>query len=306
MRYIQSVPLRGERKCSAKCYAKINLGLRVLGLRADRFHELRTIYQTVSLYDTLICARTPGTGIQFDCDIAEISGPGNLVVRAAAMMAAELRLSGGLRIELRKRIPMGAGLGGGSSDAAAALRAVCRLTGRSPSPKRLLEIAASLGSDVPFFLLGGAALGVGRGTEVYELPDVSRQWMVLAYPGVHVDTARAYRDLDAASSLTETPETDKIHSFCASSWDVRGARPELVNDFEPVVLASYPQIARLKKFLVRAGVSAASMSGSGSAVYGLCGGKQQAEAIGRRVSKRFPDCRVWVVRTVGRGEAQKT
>ena len=168
----------------------------------------------------------------------------------------------------------------------------------------MLEIAAGLGSDVPFFLLGGAALGVGRGTEVYELPEGKRDWLVLAYPGVHVNTAQAYARLDARSSLTERQETNKIYSFCASSWDRRGVRP--VNDFEPVVFASYPQIARLKKWIVAEGASPVLMSGSGSAVYGFCGSRAHAGRVAKNLNKklaaRFPECQVWVVRTVRRSE----
>jgi len=286
-----------------RCYAKINLGLRVLGLRPDRYHELRTVFQTVSLFDTLEMRRARGRGIDFRCDIPEIAGPENLVVRAAAAMVAELKLAGRIHIKLRKRIPMGAGLGGGSSDAAAALRGVAALAGRSPAPARMLEIAAELGADVPFFLLGGTALGLGRGTEVYELPDSKRDWLVLAYPGVHVSTSQAYAQLDARSALTEPQETNKIYTFCASSWDRRGVLP--VNDFEPVVFASYPQIARLKKWLAAEGASPALMSGSGSAVYGFCGSREKAARVAKRMAARFPECRVWVLRTVKKSETTK-
>ena len=164
----------------------------------------------------------------------------------------------------------------------------------------MLEIAAGLGADVPFFLLGGTALGLGRGTEVYELPDGKRDWLVLVYPGVCVNTAQAYARLDAQSSLTEQQETNKIYSFCASSWDRRGVWP--VNDFEPVVFASYPQIARLKKWLVAEGASPALMSGSGSAVYGFCGSREKGGRVAKKLAARFPECQVWVLRTVKRSE----
>ncbi len=291
-----------------RCYAKINLGLLVLGARPDRYHELRTIFQTVSLFDTLEARLERGrTAIDFSCDVSEITGPENLVVRAAAAMAAELRLRGRIHLRLKKNIPMGAGLGGGSSDAAAALRAVAMLAGRSPRPERALEIAASLGADVPFFLLGGTALGLGRGTEVYGLKDIKRQWLVLGYPPVHVKTAEAYRQMDAHRALTESSETHKIYRFCASNWDRKGDRPEFepVNDFEPVVFATYPKIASLKSFLIRAGASPALLSGSGSAVYGLYGSRQQAEIASRKLEARFPGVRVWVLRTVGRSESSK-
>jgi 4-diphosphocytidyl-2-C-methyl-D-erythritol kinase len=310
-----------------KCYAKINLGLRVIGLRPDRYHELRTIFQTVSLFDTLEAWRERGPSrVTLKCNIGPIADSENLAVRAAVEMAACLKLSGTIHLRLRKRIPMGAGLGGGSSDAAAALRAVTKLAGRAPDPGRLLAIAAKLGADVPFFLLGGTALGLGRGTEVYALKDVKRQWLVLVHPPVHVNTAQAYAALDGALEnaledalenkesagtpvlpLTEPLESDKIHSFCAGRLDSQkfGSQRdkqrdglELVNDFEPVVFATHPQIARLKKQLIRIGATPALLSGSGSAVYGLCESRRKALEASRKMAARFPECRVWVLRTV--------
>jgi 4-diphosphocytidyl-2-C-methyl-D-erythritol kinase len=301
-----------------KCYAKINLGLRVTGLRPDRYHELRTIFQTVSLYDTLEAWRERGPSrVLLQCNIGQIADSQNLASRAAAAMAECLKLSGTIHLRLHKRIPMGAGLGGGSSDAAAALRAVMRLAGRTPDPVQLLHIAAKLGADVPFFLLGGTALGLGRGTEVYALKDVTRQWMVLVHPPVHVNTAQAYGALDSMAAaqesagksvlpLTESLENDKIYSFCAGSFDShRNSQRdrkrdglEWVNDFEPVVFATHPQIARLKKQLIRIGATPALLSGSGSAVYGLCESRRKAQEASRRIAARFPECRVWVVRTV--------
>jgi 4-diphosphocytidyl-2-C-methyl-D-erythritol kinase len=289
-----------------------------MGLRPDRYHELRTIFQTVSLFDTLEAWRVRGPSrVILQCNIGEIADSNNLAWRAAVEMVACLKLSGTIHLRLRKRIPMGAGLGGGSSDAAAALRAVAKLAGRAPDPARLLAIAAKLGADVPFFLLGGTALGLGKGTEVYALKDVSHQWLVLVHPPVHVNTAQAYAALDTQStgkpvlSLTERPEDDKIHSFCASRLDpqrVNSKRDrqrdkkrdglELVNDFEPVVFATHPQIARLKKQLIRIGATPALLSGSGSAVYGLCESKRKAQEASREMAARFPECRVWVLRTV--------
>jgi 4-diphosphocytidyl-2-C-methyl-D-erythritol kinase len=324
-----------------KCYAKINLGLRVIGLRPDRYHELRTVFQTVSLFDTLEAWRARGPSrVVLQCNIGQIADSQNLAARAAADMAAQLKLSGTIHLRLHKRIPMGAGLGGGSSDAAAALRAVARLAGRGPDPACQLAMAAKLGADVPFFLLGGTALGLGRGTEVYALKDVSRSWLVLVHPPVQINTAQAYAALDQQRDarqvqenekekrgspvlpLTESPETDKIYSFCARHWDYGrdcrrdwkrdrvGApavawrdRLELVNDFEAVVLETYPQIARLKKQLIRTGAYPALLSGSGSAVYGLCESRRKAQHAGRELAARFPECRVWVLRTVSGSES---
>ena len=244
-------------------------------------------------------------------------------------MAAQLKLKGAIHLRLHKRIPMGAGLGGGSSDAAAALRAVAKLAGRTPDRARLLSMAAKLGADVPFFLLGGTCLGLGRGTEVYALKDVSRTWLVLVHPPVHVNTAQAYAALDRPRQapqvqenekesarkhvlpLTESPENDKIYSFCGSHGDWQQDREsdwkrdglELVNDFEPVVFETNPQIARLKKQLIRTGATSALLSGSGSAVFGLCESRRKAQQAGRELAARFPECRVWVLRTVNGRES---
>ncbi len=297
-----------------QCYAKINLGLRVLGLRPDGYHELRTVFQTISLSDTLEVWRERGpAGAHLECDLPHLSGPENLAARAAELMLEELGLRARVRLRLRKSIPVGAGLGGGSSDAAAALRALLRLARRRLPPERLLALAARLGSDVPFFLLGGTALGIGRGTEVYALPEPPSEPLLVVYPGMSLNTAQAYaalRDRRPQPSLTDAAEPDRIFSFCATIVPLCGvrrgdrlaAKPAVVlaNDFEPVVFSTYPQLARLKSFLIRRGASAALLSGSGSAVVGFFGNRRQAEQAGKALQSRHPDWRAWVARTVPR------
>ena len=161
------------RRARVRALAKINLDLRVLGKRPDGFHELRTVFQTISLADTLEIAYTPArkTSISLvdDLHIAD-----NLVVRAARLVMEAMRATGRVEMRLTKRIPMGAGLGGGSSDAAAVLLALPALAGRSIDLPKLCAIGEQLGSDVPFFLLGGTAVGIGRGSELFPLPDVPR------------------------------------------------------------------------------------------------------------------------------------
>jgi 4-diphosphocytidyl-2-C-methyl-D-erythritol kinase len=244
------------RRASVPAPAKINLDLRVLGKRADGFHELRTIFQTISLRDTLEIAFTPGraTGIDLRDDLGI---PDNLVTRAARL-AMEA---------------MGAGLGGGSSDAAAVLLALPALAGRPLTLDALAELAATLGSDVPFFLLGGTAVGIGRGTELFPLPDTPAQLALLLAPGLHVDTARAYAEL--SPGLTTESQQNKIFSFQSHTWSSiaggPGAPTAFVgrNDFEAVVFARHGRLAVLKRGLIRAGASLAMMTGSGSALYGL-------------------------------------
>jgi len=254
-----------------RALAKINLDLRVLYARPDHYHEIRTIFQTISLADTIGVefTRARRTAIQID---AEADIPDNLILRAAALVLDELRVAARVEFRLRKRIPMGAGLGGGSSDAAAVLLALPVLAGRRLELDRLIALAAELGSDVPFFLLGGAAAALGRGTELYPLPDSAPRRGLLVAPGVHVSTAAAYRAL--STRLTTESQQNKIVSFQSQVWSgLRAPRwPQGqpgVNDFETVVFEQFPQLASLKRQLVKLGASPALMSGSGSALFGL-------------------------------------
>jgi 4-diphosphocytidyl-2-C-methyl-D-erythritol kinase len=248
-----------------RALAKINLDLRVLGKRPDGYHELRTIFQTISLADIIDIdfRRARRTEIALD-DPLHIAD--NLMTRAARLAMDAMRITGKVEMQLHKRIPMGAGLGGGSSDAAAVLLALPAIAGRTLDFAALSEIAAGLGSDVPFFLLGGTAAGIGRGTELFPLADVPAMKGLLVASGIHVNTTQAYRDL--SPRLTTELQRNKIKSFQALTWDtssVAGAR----NDFEEVVFEQHPSLAALKRKLARAGAVAALMSGSGSAVYGL-------------------------------------
>jgi 4-diphosphocytidyl-2-C-methyl-D-erythritol kinase len=262
----------GTRQARVRALAKINLDLRVLGKRPDGYHELRTIFQTISLADTIEIAFTPErrTVVDLACDV-EI--PANLVVRAAQLALEAVRATGRVKIELVKRIPMGAGLGGGSSDAAAVLLALPVLAGRALSIARLSELAEQLGSDVAFFLLGGAAAGIGRGSELFPLPDGRPRAGLLVAPGLHVSTAEAYRRL--SPRLTTESQQNKIFSFQSQVWG-EGDSQAAVNDFESVVFEQHGRLAVLKRGLIRAGAETALMTGSGSAVFGLFSTREQA------------------------------
>jgi 4-diphosphocytidyl-2-C-methyl-D-erythritol kinase len=253
------------RRVRVRALAKLNLDLRVLGKRPDGYHELRTIFQTISLADTLEIAFTPGrkTAIQLEDSLAI---PDNLVARAAAMVLEATRATGSVAMRLVKRIPMGAGLGGGSSDAAAVLLALPVLTGRPLDLQKRAELGQQLGSDVPFFLLGGTAVGIGRGTELFPLPDGPAQNGLVVATGVHVNTAQAYRDL--SPRLTSEAQENKIFSFQSQVWGRSVGLPPR-NDFEEVVFQHHPSLAAIKKRLLRAGASVALMTGSGSALFGL-------------------------------------
>jgi 4-diphosphocytidyl-2-C-methyl-D-erythritol kinase len=264
--------LSATRHARIRALAKVNLDLRVLGKRADGYHELRTIFQTISLADAIDLSFTPAhhTTISLDDPLAI---PDNLAVRAVQLAMDSMRSTGRVEIRLTKRIPMGAGLGGGSSDAAAILLALPVLAGCIIEPAQLLEMAQQLGSDVPFFLLGGRAAAIGRGTELFPLPDSPTRYGVLIDPGIHVSTAEAYRLLGAG--LTSGLQQNKIGSFQFQMWG-QGCPGTCANDFEAVVFKLHPRLAAIKRKLIRSGASPAMMTGSGSALFGLFEERAQA------------------------------
>jgi 4-diphosphocytidyl-2-C-methyl-D-erythritol kinase len=268
-------------RVTVEALAKVNLGLYVLYRRPDDFHELRTVFQTISLADRLEVAYGPGRrrSVELICNRPELTGPENLAARAAARLLETLRTSGRVEIRLDKRIPVGAGLGGGSSDAAAVLQTLAVLLRPRPPRPVLFRVAAELGSDVPFFLLGGRAVGLGRGTEVYPLPDSPVQWMVVAAPPVFLSTAEAYRRL--SPKLTPGRWEATIHRFCSSicAESAKEFGGVLENDFEPVVFQMHPELGKLKTRLQRAGARPALLCGSGAAMFGVCAGRRAAVRV---------------------------
>jgi 4-diphosphocytidyl-2-C-methyl-D-erythritol kinase len=250
-------------------FAKINLGLRILGSRPDGYHEIRTVYQSISLRDRLdvSLATRPGAIEVLAGAPGVPDGPDNLVYKACERWREARRTKRRIRVALRKEIPPGSGLGGASSDAAATIVALERLSGdRLPLAARL-EIAAELGSDVPFFLLGGRALGCGRGEEVYPLPDLAPRRCLVILPGFSQSTREAYAAID--SQLTAEQPSRNIYSFGKwpqFPWDDWEAAE---NDFESVVFAKWPELSELKRQLLRAGAEMASLTGSGTAVYAI-------------------------------------
>jgi 4-diphosphocytidyl-2-C-methyl-D-erythritol kinase len=301
---------------AGQAFAKVNLGLRILDRRPDGFHELRTVYQTISLADRLEVGFAPAaeTSVSLHCSDPELETDDNLACRAARELLHRVGATGAVAIDLEKRIPHGAGLGGGSADAAAVLSALEQLLPQRPPAATVQAAAASLGSDVPFFLTGGRAVGVGRGEEVYPLPDFRETWMVLLVPTAPVATADAYRKLAAARGETLTPERKGLilSSFCArfrvSENTVSAADADWANDFEQTVFEGLPALKLLKQRLLDAGAAKALLSGSGSALFGVFGDREQAEAARERFN---PDgeaelAGVHVARTVERSECRRS
>jgi 4-diphosphocytidyl-2-C-methyl-D-erythritol kinase len=260
-----------------RAFAKINLDLRILGRRDDGYHEIHTILQTIDWCDEieLIAA-----------DRFRFYGPGtpedetNLVVRA---VRAYERLSGSpvpIEVHLRKNIPVGRGLGGGSADAAVTLMGLQRFFKRALDPAEVFQELRQLGSDVPFFTIGGKALGTGRGDEVGRLDDETDYWLVLVDPGLGISTAEAY------SWLTVSSKSNTIEGF----------RAQWVNDFEAPVFKRYPELAEIKGELARLGAYSAALSGSGSTIFGQFdseAGARRAEIglaarFGVKVTKPLP------------------
>ncbi|MDQ6678667.1 MAG: 4-(cytidine 5'-diphospho)-2-C-methyl-D-erythritol kinase [Acidobacteriota bacterium] len=250
------------RTATVRAFAKINLGLRVLYRRPDNFHEIRTIFQTISLADEIgvsfTLARRTSVAVHGTPHI-----PDNLMERAARAILAEMRTPAEVEFTLQKHIPAGAGLGGGSSDAAAVLLMLPVLAGRAVSLNRLLRVAAPLGSDVPFFLFGGTVLGLGKGEELYALADLPARPAVLLTPAIHVSTPEAYRNL---SAILTAPEP-KLVQFQSSVREPLSA--PLVNDFESALFPAHPRLKQLKRKLLASGAEQALMTGSGSALFGV-------------------------------------
>jgi len=288
------------REVRIPAFAKINLRLDILGKRPDGFHELRTVFQSISLHDELRlrASRKPGItlSLQGNESLSREPSKKNLVYRAVEALRRELKARGGVEIVLKKKIPAGRGLGGGSSDAAAALLGYLRLTKRELAPARLLEIAASLGADVPFFLLGGRALGVNKGDEIYPLADIPKQYLLVVSPkDIHVPTPDAYRWLKAKPlRLTKPAINPKLFEFCALCLSAQGNG--LSNDFERPVFRRHPRLDKIKRRLLQRGAAEASLAGSGSAVFGVF----PSPALARRAAVGFPHDQTFVCETISR------
>jgi 4-diphosphocytidyl-2-C-methyl-D-erythritol kinase len=278
-------------------FAKINLCLDVVGKRSDGYHELRTIFQAISLRDTLALSITPESETNaFTLESNDRNlplGPENLVHRAVEAIRREIGFQGSVIARLEKKIPVARGLGGGSSDAAAALIGMLRLTKANVPLERLLVIASGLGADVPFFLFGGRALAVSRGDEIYPLPNAPKQTILVVSPrDIGVSTKDAYQWV--SEELTKRAEPPKILRFCALCWSRQGAG--ISNDFEKPVFRRYPRLGEIREGLLKRGAADAALAGSGSAVFGIFRNPAQA----RRAARAFPKDSVFVVETLSR------
>lgn len=280
-------------------FAKVNWRLRILGRRDDGFHELCTIFQSVSLADQLVFERD--TGLSLSCDRPDVPcGEDNLIIRAARLLQRETGCVQGARIALRKIIPAPGGLGGGSSNAAVALLGLSILWSLDIGFETLLAMAAELGSDVPFFLFGGTALGTGRGTDVSQMKDVDESFLLIVTPAVDVPTAAAFGRVNTGN-LTKN-SLKSILKICqneAESFDLAQCGPH--NDFEDSVFDFEPTVSKVKRSLLENGARDAVLCGSGSSVVGIFD-KEETRQATISALEEFKEWRKFAVATVSRDQ----
>lgn len=280
-----------------RSFAKVNLALSVLGRRPDGYHAIQTLFQSIDLGDVLEFREAAQLDLCCE-DFPGVAREDNLIWKAATLLAARFGVTRGAGITLKKNIPSGAGLGGGSGNAAATLLGLRRWWNVPASDEDLAAMAAQLGSDVAFFLSGGTALGSGRGEQISALPDPPAEHLVVIYPGVHVSTAEAYRSLNLG--LTSRASDHRIQRFCGLVQEGKRYRTEIFNDFEASILPAYPEIAEAKSFLGERGAVATLLSGSGSSVFGFFSDGESAFAAAQAATRAT--WRVFPAKTLSRAE----
>ena len=271
-------------------FAKINWSLEIPGKRPDGYHEVKTLLQTISLHDDLHFEVSEDRAVSLSCDNPDIpTGSDNLVVRAAHVLRERFEVVQGVRIQLEKRIPIKAGLGGASSNAAVTLLALNRLWQVKPGVGELSEIAAKLGADVPFFLVGGCVHATGTGTTLSPLPSAPepvRQYLIVITPNAGISTAAAYNALDSRALTTKN--ANPILSVSQSEANPRHSQlwpleDSLKNDFESVIFDIEPEIRRTKEALLQAGALGALLAGSGSSVFGIFAGEEDQQRAANEI-----------------------
>lgn len=274
--------------------AKINLTLDILGKRPDGFHEVAMVMQTIGLHDTLVMEKTE-RDIELSINVPWLKADEkNLAWRAAELMRQEYGIEGGVRIELTKRIPVAAGLAGGSADAAAVLKGMNDLYGLQLDEEKLCELGARLGSDIPFCIKGGTMLATGRGEVLTRLSDMPETWVVLAKPRISVSTAWAYQNYDEQGAERH-PDNEAIKQ-AIDRGNRKAVAGLLCNVLESVTIKRYDIIAEYKQMMLDKGAMASMMSGSGPTVFGLAKNREQAESIAD-VLRQETNADVFVTRT---------
>lgn len=284
---------------SLPSFAKINWTLRIIGRRDDGFHELFTVFQTVSLRDKLTFKAAEELTLSSNQPRMPVDGR-NLVIKAANALNKEVGGSFGAAIHLEKHIPSPGGLGGGSSNAAVTLIGLRRLWDVDVSDERLTEIAAEIGSDAAFFLTGGTAIGTGRGENIEPIDDITTEEMLIVRPRVRVRTREAFAVLNAPALTSQA--TERILSVSRTDADrLDPLRSQLTNDFERSVFAIYPEIQKVKLTLVDLGAANAALSGSGASVFAIFD-KQETRQAAQKALDHESTWRKFAVSTISRSE----
>ena len=259
-----------------KSYGKINLGLDVLRRREDGYHEVRMIMQTVGLYDLLTMKKIKDDKIKMTCNLAFLpTDERNLVYKAVKLIKDKYHIKDGVEIELSKRIPVAAGMAGGSSNCAAALKGMNELFDLGLSIDELCEIGVTLGADVPYCIWGGTALSEGIGEKLSRVDAMPECYILIAKPGIGVSTAFVYQNLDLPG-LSKHPDIDGMLE-CLKKKDLRGICDRLDNVLETVTVKEYPIIEKVKKHLMDQGAMGALMSGSGPTIFAIFEDKKTAD-----------------------------
>ena len=277
--------------------AKINLTLDILGKREDGYHEVSMVMQSIGLHDTLEMERRAGD-ILLEIDVPGLEADErNLAWRAADLIMRRFHLEDGVHIRLTKRIPIAAGLAGGSADAAAVLRGMNELYGLGLDGRKLCELGAQLGSDIPFCIMGGTMLTTGRGEVLTRLPDLPEMSVVLAKPRISVSTAWAYQTYDAQGA-EQHPDNEAVQDALRAG-DAAAVAKRLCNVLESVTMKTHEIISVYKEMMVEQGALASMMSGSGPTVFALAASETQAEKIAAFM-RRATEAEVFVTKTTGR------
>lgn len=273
----------------AKAYAKLNLTLDVLGLRADGYHDLEMIMQSISLCDSVAVRIGCGGDVSSTSNARHIpNDERNIAIKSArAFLAATGIDCGGIHIAMEKRIPSSAGMAGGSADGAAVLRLLNELKGCPLSDAELCEVGVGVGADIPFCLMGGTSVARARGEELTELSPLADCCFVIAKPWRGMSTKAVFSEIDSHPVLKHPDTAAMIHAI--DRGDVRGVADEVYNVFEPVVSAMVPDVSRIKRMLRECGALCAAMTGSGSAVFGIFTSRKHAEHASSVLKRRYAD-----------------
>ena len=284
---------------SLPSFAKINWHLRVLGKREDGFHEIFTVFQTISLHDTIYFDQSDDLALTCD-DVSVPTDERNLIIRAAKALRRSIGIDKGAAFHLEKRIPSPGGLGGGSSNAAVTLFGLSRLWDVDIEYREMKAIAAGLGSDVPFFLCGGTAIGTGRGEVVESIAEADEHFMLIVTPNISMSTQNAFEGMKAPTLTNDG--LNRILPVCrpeAESRDFRHA--VLKNDFEESVFFAHPEIRRVKETLLELGAVNAAMSGSGASVFAIFD-KQETRQTAIKALDKESTWRKFAVATISRDQ----